>query len=257
MRTDSTRVSRRRHRGGARATSASATGADYLPAEPNVYKSKKGAQDAHEAIRPTALDVHARGGRALPREGRVDALQADLEPLRRLPDEAGASTTRPRSTSSAGRARSLPRHRPGHEVRRLHPRLHAKAATTSRHRGRGARTSASSRRSTRATRSRCTELDPEQHFTQPPPRFTEATLIKELEEKGIGRPSTYARSSARSRTASTSRRREAALLPDRARLVVTDLLVESFPDILNVEFTAGMEDRARRDRGGPGRTGWR
>ena len=88
-------------------------------------------------------------------------------------------------------------------------------------------------------------LDPRQHFTQPPPRFTQASLIKELDENGIGRPSTYAA------IVSNILDREYVLQDERRQLVptdlgflVTDLLVESFPDILNVEFTAGMEDRA-------------
>jgi DNA topoisomerase I len=87
------------------------------------------------------------------------------------------------------------------------------------------------------------ELLPEQHFTQPPPRFTQATLIKELEEKGIGRPSTYAS------IMGTILNKEYVVEDEQKRLrptelggLVTDLLVESFPDVLNVEFTAGMED---------------
>jgi DNA topoisomerase-1 len=86
-------------------------------------------------------------------------------------------------------------------------------------------------------------MDPRQHFTQPPPRFTQASLIKELDENGIGRPSTYAA------IISNILDREYVLQDERRTLaptdlgfLVTDLLVESFPDILNVEFTAGMED---------------
>ena len=85
-------------------------------------------------------------------------------------------------------------------------------------------------------------LDPHQHFTQPPARFTQATLIKELEENGIGRPSTYAG------IISNVLDRKYVMLDDKKALVptelgflVTDLLVDSFPDILNVEFTAGLE----------------
>ncbi|TMA47089.1 MAG: type I DNA topoisomerase, partial [Deltaproteobacteria bacterium] len=89
---------------------------------------------------------------------------------------------------------------------------------------------------------RLLDLVPEQHFTQPPPRFTQATLIKELEEDGIGRPSTYAS------IVGTILNREYVVEDEQKRLrptelgfLVTDLLVESFPDVLNVEFTAGME----------------
>ncbi|HJW74496.1 MAG TPA: type I DNA topoisomerase, partial [Thermoleophilia bacterium] len=88
---------------------------------------------------------------------------------------------------------------------------------------------------------RLLELKPEQHFTQPPPRFTQATLIKELEEKGIGRPSTYASimSTILSKEYVTEHQRR--LSPTELGFLVTDLLVEAFPDVLNVEFTAGME----------------
>jgi DNA topoisomerase-1 len=85
-------------------------------------------------------------------------------------------------------------------------------------------------------------LFPEQHFTQPPPRFTEATLIKMLEQNGIGRPSTYAP------TISTIQGREyvvkvsGSFKPTELGFVVNDLLAQYFPDIVNIEFTAHMED---------------
>ncbi|HET8562807.1 MAG TPA: DNA topoisomerase, partial [Candidatus Binatia bacterium] len=94
---------------------------------------------------------------------------------------------------------------------------------------------------------RLLSMEPRQHFTQPPPRYTQATLIKELDENGIGRPSTYAT------IISNILDREYVVLDERRSLaatdlgfLVTDLLVDSFPDILNVEFTAGMEDELDR-----------
>ncbi|MEX0755384.1 MAG: type I DNA topoisomerase [Actinomycetota bacterium] len=101
---------------------------------------------------------------------------------------------------------------------------------------------------------RMLEVLPEQHFTQPPPRFTEASLVKTLEEQGIGRPSTYAS------TLSTIRDREYVRLEDRRFFpedvgeVVTDLLVEFFPDIVDVRFTAKMEDEL--DDIAEGKLGW-
>ncbi len=90
---------------------------------------------------------------------------------------------------------------------------------------------------------RLLHLEPQQHFTQPPPRFTQASLIRELEEKGIGRPSTYAT------IMSTILNKEYVIEDAQKRLrptelgfLVTDLLVDAFPDVLNVEFTAGMEN---------------
>ena len=90
------------------------------------------------------------------------------------------------------------------------------------------------------------KLEPKQHFTQPPPRFSEASLVKELEENGIGRPSTYAS------ILSTIRIKEYADLqnryfrPTELGFIVNDLLVENFPDIVDVEFTARMEENLDR-----------
>jgi DNA topoisomerase-1 len=85
-------------------------------------------------------------------------------------------------------------------------------------------------------------LDPHQHFTQPPPRYTQASLIKELDERGIGRPSTYAAiiSNVLDRKYVVLDEKR-SLMPTELGFLVTELLVDSFPDILNVEFTAGME----------------
>jgi DNA topoisomerase-1 len=90
------------------------------------------------------------------------------------------------------------------------------------------------------------QLEPKQHFTQPPPRFSEASLVKELEENGIGRPSTYAS------ILSTIREKEYADLqnryfrPTELGFIVNDLLIENFPDIVDVEFTARMEENLDR-----------
>ena len=90
------------------------------------------------------------------------------------------------------------------------------------------------------------KLEPKQHFTQPPPRFSEASLVKELEENGIGRPSTY------STILSTIREKgyvdfvKRNFKPSELGFIVNDLLVKSFPDVLDVEFTAKMEDNLDR-----------
>ena len=104
MRTDSTRVAAEAI-DAVRETIAATYGADKLPAKPNVYASKKGAQDAHEAIRPTYLDLPPEAARALPRARRAQALSADLGALRRQPDAAGG----------------LRRHPGRHRERQLHP----------------------------------------------------------------------------------------------------------------------------------------
>ncbi len=86
------------------------------------------------------------------------------------------------------------------------------------------------------------QLLPEQHFTQPPPRFSEATLVKALEEYGIGRPSTYASIISTIQNRGYVDREKRRLIPTETGKIVNDLLVEYFPDILSVDFTARMED---------------
>src|SRR5262249_35124991 len=90
---------------------------------------------------------------------------------------------------------------------------------------------------------RLVDVRPEQHFTQPPPRFTEASLVKELEEKGIGRPSTYAAIMSTIQDRGYAEKREGRFFPTELGTLVNDLLVTAFPDIINVDFTAEMEER--------------
>ncbi len=86
------------------------------------------------------------------------------------------------------------------------------------------------------------KLDPKQHFTAPPPRFTEASLVKELEENGIGRPSTYAAILSTIRAKGYVDLLKGSFKPTELGFIVNDLLVETFPDIFNVDFTAKMEN---------------
>ena len=99
------------------------------------------------------------------------------------------------------------------------------------------------------------ELLPEQHFTQPPPRYTEASLVKALEEYGIGRPSTYAPTISTIQQRGYVERVDKRLYPTELGDIVNDLLVEYFPDIVNVQFTAQMEDDL--DRIAEGQEQWR
>ncbi|MBW1724518.1 MAG: type I DNA topoisomerase [Deltaproteobacteria bacterium] len=85
-------------------------------------------------------------------------------------------------------------------------------------------------------------LEPKQHFTVPPPRFSEASLVKELEENGIGRPSTYAAILSTIREKGYVDLIKRYFRPNELGFIVNDLLVESFPDVFDVEFTAKMED---------------
>jgi DNA topoisomerase-1 len=101
---------------------------------------------------------------------------------------------------------------------------------------------------------RMLEVLPEQHFTQPPPRYTEASLVKALEELGIGRPSTYASIISTIQERGYVRLEEKRFHPEDVAEVVTDLLVEFFPDVVDVGFTAKMEDEL--DDIAEGKIGW-
>jgi len=239
MRTDSTRVSAEAQQQ-ARAWVEERFGKTYLPDEPPVYPSKKGAQDAHEAIRPTSM--------ALPPERVARYLEKDELALYTLIwNRFLASQMKPalydqttveivaddalfRATGQVLKFDGFmrvytegrddePREEEDDEAERRLPPLREGEVL------------------------RLIELLPEQHFTQPPPRFTQATLIKELEEKGIGRPSTYATiMSTILEKQYVVEDQNKRLRPTELGFLVTDLLVEAFPDILNVEFTAGMEN---------------
>jgi DNA topoisomerase-1 len=237
MRTDSTRVA-----GDAiaavRQYIVGRYGREYLPESPNFYKSKKAAQDAHEAIRPTAMEWDPeRLARFLDRDelalytliwNRFVASQMQSAVFDATSVDIAAGQTRFRANGQVLKFDGFIRvYTEGMDDVVLDPEE-----------GEGALPPLAEGQALKLL-----ELLPEQHFTQPPPRFSQATLIKELEEKGIGRPSTYAS------IMGTILNKEYVIEDEQRRLkptelgfLVTDLLVESFPDVLNVEFTAGMED---------------
>ena len=180
-------------------------GDDYLPEKPNFYKTKSDAQDAHEAIRPTSLQHDPETVRQY--------LTPDQYSLYRLIWNRFVASQMPPATFdetmvdiAAGRVR-VPRQGHRAEVRRLDGDLRADAgragAEGARPAGRPCGATPSATKTMTAVsgvlpplaegdRLELKALRPEQKFTQPPPRFSEATLVKELEENGIGRPSTYA-----------------------------------------------------------------
>ena len=241
MRTDSTRISGEAL-AAARDYIQGRYGADYLPESPNVYRSKKDAQDAHEAIRPTAMEYDPeRVAAHLDREelalytliwNRFVASQMASAVYDATAVDVEAANCRFRATGQIlkfdGFIRVYTEGRDDDQVADEETEGQLPVVAE-------------------GDRLRLLELVPEQHFTQPPPRFTQATLIKELEEQGIGRPSTYAS------IMGTILNKEYVMEDEQRRLkptelgfLVTDLLVESFPDVLNVEFTAGMEEELDR-----------
>jgi len=241
MRTDSTRISNdalaavREHIG-------QSFGADYLPAEPNVYKTKKSAQDAHEAVRPTSMDY--------PPE-RVEAfLSADQRKLYTLIWRAFlASQMTPAvydQTAVDIKAGAYLLRTNGSIIKFpgfLAAYGQAELPEDDKSEGAG---EGGGKLPELAVGDALTRLsvDPEQHFTQPPPRFSEATLVKELEEQGIGRPSTYATILSTIVTRGyVAKRLDTRFAPSELGLLITDLLVEAFPQILDVAFTAQMEEQ--------------
>ena len=100
----------------------------------------------------------------------------------------------------------------------------------------------------------CASLAANQHFTEPPPRFSEATLIKAMEERGIGRPSTYAPTIGTLLGRYYVERKQSRLFPTVLGLTLSDLLTEYFPDVMDLDFTAGMEEEL--DAVSRGERGW-
>ncbi|HEX3355214.1 MAG TPA: type I DNA topoisomerase [Terriglobales bacterium] len=239
MRTDSTRVSNEAL-AEVREYITTQYGKDYLPESPNAYKEKKAAQAAHEAIRPTSAMRHPDQIKQYLKEDEYkvykliwqrfvasqitpavfDQTTVDIDA------KSAADTFWFRVTGSVlkfdGFLKVYEESKEGkdeeeEELKHKLPPLEPGQKLTLR------------------------ELKPEQHFTEPPPRYNEASLVKELEERGIGRPSTY------SAILSTIQERQyvqkigGKFSPTEIGLVVTDLLVENFRDIFDVEYTARLE----------------
>ena len=246
MRTDSTRVSNdalaavRQH-------IQTQYGKNYLPGKPNTFRSKKGAQDAHEAIRPTSLEYSPERVRRY--------LRRDMFQLYSLIwDRFVASQMVPAlydQTAFAIPVKEALFRATGQQVKFdgfMKVYIEGRDERAAQANGEDEEDEAQDTDGMlpdlqKGDALNLLSLDPRQHFTQPPPRYTQASLIKELDEKGIGRPSTYAAiiSNILDREY-VSQNESRQLLPTDLGFLVTDLLVESFPDILNVEFTASMED---------------
>jgi DNA topoisomerase-1 len=241
MRTDSTRVAPEAIQE-VREYVGKEYGATYLPETPNVYKEKKEAQAAHEAIRPTSAMRHPDAIKQYLKEDEYkvykliwqrfvasqimpavfDQTTVDIDAKAKNGDVFWFRVTgsvlkfdgflRVYEESKEGKDEE------DEELKHKLPALEAGQKLTLK------------------------ELKPEQHFTEPPPRYNEASLVKELEERGIGRPSTY------SAILSTIQERQyvqklgGKFTPTEIGLVVTDLLVENFRDIFDVAYTARLEE---------------
>ena len=246
MRTDSTRVSDQALTD-VREHIQSAFGEAYLPAKPNIYRAKKGAQDAHEAIRPTSMEYDPdRVKPHLTKEqfyiyriiwNRFVASQM----LPAIFDDttvdinAGIYTFRIKGSvlkfkgwlSAYSKDVEDNSDSPGDQEGTREDDEHTKGLLPALNKG--------DTLSLKATRS-------EQKFTQPRPRFSEAMLVKELEENGIGRPSTYAAIIGVLQSREYVAKIEGRFKPTRLGRLVTELLLKSFNDILDVEYTKALEE---------------
>ena len=216
-------------------------GKEYVPTQPRKYKSQKAAQEAHEAIRPTSvLRTPERVKSYLSAEqhtlytliwNRLVASQMSSAVLDHTTVDVTAKQYMFRATGAVMRF-------PGFTA--LYEESQAEPVKTD--------TDAEAHNRLLpplviGQDVQVTRLAPNQHFTQPPPRFTEASLVSELEKLGIGRPSTYASILGTLRGRRYVEDKERRFSPTELGTTVNGLLVESFPELLNVQFTAQLEDK--------------
>ncbi|MBI5524615.1 MAG: type I DNA topoisomerase [Desulfarculus sp.] len=251
MRTDSTRLADEAVQE-ARQLIAHRFGQEYVPDKPHVYQSRATAQQAHEAIRPTSAFRAPEGLTPYLKKSELGLyrliynrfLACQMAPA--LYDQTLADIAAgPGLLKASGQALKFK------GFTALYVEDKDEGAKNGGGSGNGEETPQEGLLPVlkQGQRLKPVAIIPKQHFTQPPPRFTEASLVKELEEKGIGRPSTYAAilstiqdkeyvaKSAEERVSKARRH----LVPTPLGMVVSDLLVENFPQVMDPAFTAGLE----------------
>ena len=244
MRTDSLRISEEA-RAAAYKYITGRYGKEYLPEKPRYFKTKSGAQDAHEAIRPTSVGFTP--------ESVKDALTAEQYKLYKLIWErfiASLMEVCVQNTVNADiTAGDYLFKASGYSVK-------FDGFTVLYEEGKDDDSAEGGALPEMKTgdKLKLKELTPNQHFTQPPARYTEPTLIKALDENGIGRPSTYAPILSNILGRDYIEREKKSLKPTNLGMVVSDLMVEYFDKIVDVKFTAGLEKQL--DEIGAGKRGW-
>lgn len=244
MRTDSLRISEEA-RAAAEKYISGKYGKDYLPAKPRYFKTKSGAQDAHEAIRPTSV--------TLTPESVKESLTAEQYKLYMLIWErfiASLMAVCVQNTVNADiTAGDYLFRASGYSVK-----FDGFTVLYEEGRDDASEDGAALPDMKEGDVLKLKELTPNQHFTQPPARYTEPTLIKALDENGIGRPSTYAPIISNILGRDYIEREKKSLKPTGLGTVVSDLIVEYFDKIVDVKFTAGLEKKL--DEIGAGKLGW-
>ncbi len=234
MRTDSPRIAEIAKRA-AKHFIQENLGSEYIPSKPREYKPKKAAQEAHEAIRPTYIDytpeqlkgfltkdqfrlyqlIWNRFVASQMAEAIFDSVIVEIEAEKYL---FKASSSELLFDGFLKIYQEVKEENSEHEEEFKLPALRKNELLN------------------------LLELIPKQHFTKPPPRFAEASLIKELEENGVGRPSTYAQIITTIKQRRYVESEKKRLYPTELGKTVTEILVKSFPDIFEVGFTANMEE---------------
>ena len=217
-------------------------GKDHLPAKPKVYtRAAKGAQEAHEAVRPTSIQRDPASLKDYLSRDQLNLytliwsrmLASQMEDARSEATTLNIDAT----CQSSGNV---------YNFRATGSVLVFAGFCSVYMEGRDDSNESDDRRSLPPLAEgdvlNCSKIDANQHFTEPPPRYTEATLIKNMEEKGIGRPSTYAPTIGTLIGRMYVERERNRLTPTKLGITVTDLLVEYFTNVLDPDFTAKMEE---------------
>ncbi|MDH5802844.1 MAG: type I DNA topoisomerase, partial [Gammaproteobacteria bacterium] len=218
-------------------------GSNYLPPKPNIYSSREGAQEAHEAIRPSDVKVMKTDLKNMDPDAErlYELIWRQFVACQMTPAKFDVTTltikaedyylrTKGRVVRFDGWTRVLPPQQKNDDDRLL-PDVQENDILT------------------------LLKIDPSQHFTKPPPRYSEASLVKELEKRGIGRPSTYAAiiSTIQDRGYVTLDKRR--FYAEKIGEVVTERLTENFHDLMDYGFTAGMEEQL--DTIAEGKSNWK
>ncbi len=254
MRTDSTRVSNEALEE-VRELIPQRFGRDYLPESANFYRGKKDAQDAHEAIRPTSV-------MRTPESVEKYLAEDEMKLYRLIWMRFVASQMNPAvfdQTTIDVRAQGTDGNRYLFRATGSVPKFDGFLKVYEEGKDQRDEDDEELKHKLPAVTQgevlKLRSLDPEQHFTEPPPRFSEATLVKELEADGVGRPSTYASILSTIQEREYVKKDGGKFVPTELGMVVTDLLLECFDDIFDVTYTARMEEEL--DNIEEGKLDWR
>ena len=238
IRTDSVRLSDEAV-AAAREMIAERYGEPFVPEKPNVYKGRKSAQDAHEAIRPTNLDLRPEDIKASLTKDQYNLYR--LVYLRFVACQMADALYETQQIEIASES--------GATLRSSAERLKFAGFTAVYEEGTDDAPNQDGEESSlmadvsEGDKAEIISDEATQHFTQAPARYTEASLVRALEEKGIGRPSTYAPTISTILARGYVMREKKQLFPTELGIMITDMMKEYFADIVDIAFTAGMEEQ--------------